>query len=172
MAMRSPRIARIAAPSSLSRSCPSNSTSPDSMRPGGSGIRRSSESAVTLLPDPLSPTMASVSPAARSRDSPSTARTLPRGERKETDRSRTLRSGAAKGSVAHLLLHLLVDPDAGVDRARALGADAQLALVVLHPRPPGAVDVGDWQPDIGRLVEDLDREDLEHALARCLVLGA
>ena len=32
------------------------------MRPGGSGIRRSTDSALTDLPEPLSPTIATVSP--------------------------------------------------------------------------------------------------------------
>ena len=35
---------------------------PSTMRPGGCGIRRMTESAVTLLPEPDSPTMPSVSP--------------------------------------------------------------------------------------------------------------
>ena len=68
-----PRIARMPASSSLSRSRPSKITSPLSMRPGGFGIRRRIDSAVTLLPDPLSPTIATVSPAATSNESASTA---------------------------------------------------------------------------------------------------
>ena len=39
----------------------------------------------------------------------------------------------------HLLLQLLVEPDAGVDRAGPHRAGAQFAAVVLHPRPPGGV---------------------------------
>ena len=60
MAMRLPRMARMASSSSLSRSRPSNKIWPASIRPGGVGINRISDSAVTLLPEPDSPTMASV----------------------------------------------------------------------------------------------------------------
>ena len=47
------------------------------MRPGGSAIRRMSESAVTLLPQPDSPTIASVAPRSSEKDTPSTALTRP-----------------------------------------------------------------------------------------------
>ena len=49
---------------------------PASTRPGRSTIRRI-ERAVTLLPQPLSPTMPSVRPGSRSKETPSTARTMP-----------------------------------------------------------------------------------------------
>ena len=51
---------------------------PPTMRPGGSGTRRMMESAVMLLPQPDSPTMASVSPASSAKDTSSTAFTGPR----------------------------------------------------------------------------------------------
>ena len=38
------------------------------MRPGGVGMRRMIDSAVTLLPEPDSPTMATVSPGPMSND--------------------------------------------------------------------------------------------------------
>ena len=47
------------------------------MRPGGSATRRIRDSAVTLLPQPDSPTMASVSPRWSENDTPSTAFTRP-----------------------------------------------------------------------------------------------
>ncbi len=47
------------------------------MRPGGLGIRRISDSAVMLLPQPDSPTIASVSPEATWKSTPSTALTMP-----------------------------------------------------------------------------------------------
>ena len=47
------------------------------MRPGGSATRRMRESAVTLLPQPDSPTIASVSPRSSENDTPSTALTRP-----------------------------------------------------------------------------------------------
>src|SRR5215470_4090895 len=49
-------------------------------------------------------------------------------------------------SEAHLLLHLLVDPDPRVDRAGADGARAQLPVVVLHPRP--LCGTGDAKGDV------------------------
>ena len=78
IAMRSPRMARISSSLSLSRSLPSNRISPFSMRPGGEGMRRRIDIEVTLLPEPDSPTMASVSPAATSKEMLSTAVTTPR----------------------------------------------------------------------------------------------
>ena len=47
------------------------------MRPGGDAISRKIESEVTLLPQPDSPTIASVSPVYTENDTPSTARTTP-----------------------------------------------------------------------------------------------
>ena len=58
-------------------STPSRLIEPPTMRPGGSGISRISDSAVTLLPQPDSPTIASVSPRASANDTPSTALTAP-----------------------------------------------------------------------------------------------
>src|SRR5262245_12307271 len=65
-------------------------------------------------------------------------------------------------SIAHLLFQLLVDPDAGVDRSRAYGAGTQLAIVVLHPRPPCREDVRRRQPDVGRPVQNLAGQLLQH----------
>src|SRR5581483_9168061 len=200
MAILLPRMSRMPASSSLKRSRPSKITSPFSIRPGGEGIRRMIERAVTLLPEPDSPTSATVSPASMSKDTSSTAVSRPRSVLKRVVRLRTCRSGWAmcgpantrlrrnwnrvgravspprKGrgtapatSVAHLLLEVLVDPDAGVDRAGAHGARAQLAVVVLHPGPPRRIDVRRRHPDVGRLVEDLARHLLEHGLALALV---
>ena len=55
-----------------------NSASPPAITPGGRGINRSSERAVTLLPEPVSPTRPSVSPSAMSKLTPSTADAAPR----------------------------------------------------------------------------------------------
>ena len=52
------------------------------------------DSAVTLFPEPDSPTIASVSPGLTSNDTPSTARTVPRSPRNSVTRPRTLRSGS------------------------------------------------------------------------------
>ncbi len=62
IAMRSPRMACISRWESFSRSWPSNRISPAAISPGGVGISRNTDSAVTLLPDPDSPTSATVSP--------------------------------------------------------------------------------------------------------------
>ena len=50
---------------------------PPTMRPGGSGTSRMSDSAVMLLPQPDSPTIASVSAAPSEKQTPSTALTTP-----------------------------------------------------------------------------------------------
>ena len=62
--------------------------------PAASASRRRSESAVTDLPQPDSPTSASVSPAASARSTPRTAGTAPASVAKATRRSRTSSSGA------------------------------------------------------------------------------
>ena len=51
--------------------------SPASNRPGGMSISFSTLRAVTVLPEPDSPTTASVSPRSTVRSTPSTARTMP-----------------------------------------------------------------------------------------------
>ena len=61
IAMSLPRTFRICADESLRRSCPSKTTSPSTILPGGSGISPMIESALTLLPQPLSPTMPTIS---------------------------------------------------------------------------------------------------------------
>src|SRR3954467_8759869 len=77
IAIRSPRSARIRSGGNDRRSTPSNRISPPAMRPGGCGTSPMMESAVTLLPQPDSPTMPSVRPASSSKLTPSTARNSP-----------------------------------------------------------------------------------------------
>ena len=77
MPMRPPRTARIACSDKASVSVPSRSTRPASTRPF-SGSSRISASAVMLLPQPLSPTRAKVSPRCIDRRRPSIARTQAR----------------------------------------------------------------------------------------------
>ncbi len=60
--MSLPRIASISLSLSSSRFVPSNRMAPPTIRPGGSATRRRMDSAVTLLPQPDSPTTPSVSP--------------------------------------------------------------------------------------------------------------
>src|SRR5438105_4800620 len=88
MATPSPRSARSSSGFIARTSRPSNLISPATIRLGSSR-RRIRESAVTLLPDPDSPTMPSVSPAATEKLTPSTARTTPASVKKYVLRSRT-----------------------------------------------------------------------------------
>ncbi len=67
---------------------------PPTMR-AGSSSSRIRDSAVTLLPDPLSPTMPSVSPGPTVKDTPSTARTAPASVRKTVRRSSTSNTGVS-----------------------------------------------------------------------------
>ena len=62
MQISSPRTSRIPSSSSFSRSRPLKRISPATIRPGGLGISRSTLSAVTLLPEPDSPTSPTTSP--------------------------------------------------------------------------------------------------------------
>src|SRR5689334_17375130 len=99
--MALPRMRRISTSLRPSRSRPSNRIEPSTMRPGGDGTKRSTESAVTLLPQPDSPTTARVSPAPTSKETPSTARTTPSRVKKCVRRSSMARSGAFNGRVSH-----------------------------------------------------------------------
>ena len=74
--IRSPRILRISSLETLSRSVPSNRTSPASIRPG-LATRRMIDRLVTLLPQPDSPTRPMISPRSTWKSMPSTARTTP-----------------------------------------------------------------------------------------------
>ena len=75
--MSLPRTRRIARSSSATRSRPPSFTEPLTILPGGSGISRISESAVIDLPQPDSPTIASVSWALSWKLTPSTAFRMP-----------------------------------------------------------------------------------------------
>src|SRR2546427_7178982 len=103
-AISAPRIARISGPfgASFVKSTtwllapPSvagrrNWISPSTIRPGRSTIRRI-DRAVTLLPQPLSPTMPRVAPGYRSKLTPSTAFTVPSSWGKYVFRFRTDKS--------------------------------------------------------------------------------
>src|SRR5262249_29820767 len=61
----------------------------------GSRIRRMIDIAVTLLPEPDSPTIPTISRGASVNETPSTARTMPSSVRNETRSSRTSSSGSA-----------------------------------------------------------------------------
>src|SRR5258706_6893297 len=72
-----PRILRSSFSPSSSRSWSRNMTEPSLISAGGTGSKRKIESAVTLLPEPLSPTMPSASPSSSEKLTPSTAWTGP-----------------------------------------------------------------------------------------------
>jgi hypothetical protein len=76
-----PRTSRMARSLSLSRSRPWKRIAPPIL-PGGCGTNRRMELAVTDFPQPLSPTIATVSPASTANEMPSTARFTPSGVRK------------------------------------------------------------------------------------------
>src|SRR6516164_6806866 len=75
---------------------------PSTMRPGGEAIRRNMESEVTLLPQPDSPTTASVSPGATEKETPSTARTTPSRVKKWVLRPSISSKDAGLGMGSHV----------------------------------------------------------------------
>src|SRR6266511_3644016 len=91
MAISRPRIPRSARSLCGIRSRPSNIARPDCTCPLRAS-KPSTASDVTLLPQPDSPTMPSVSPRAMSNEMPLTAYTVPRRVENSTRRSSTLRS--------------------------------------------------------------------------------
>ena len=94
MASRLPRRSCICRSGRPKSTRPSKVTEPDTRVPAF-GSNRMMESAVTLLPQPDSPTMPSVRPGASENDTPLTASvTLPRSPSKTTRRSSTVRSDA------------------------------------------------------------------------------
>ena len=82
MAILSPLIFLASGSDNSRRSVPANLIWPETISPGGFGINLKTESAVTLFPEPLSPTIATVSPASTVKDTPSTALTIPPSDRK------------------------------------------------------------------------------------------
>ena len=99
--MRLPRTARICLSESSVSSVPSNRTEPlICVCFGLSDTSRMTDSADTLLPQPDSPTMHSVSPRCTSNETPSTARTVPSRVRKWVRRSRTDSTASAAVAVA------------------------------------------------------------------------
>ena len=90
MAISSPRTSRISRSESGSRSRPSNITVPETMRPGGDGTSRITASDVTVLPEPDSPTMPSISPGRTLKLTLSTTVAGPASVRNCTDSDDTL----------------------------------------------------------------------------------
>jgi len=84
-----PRIARNSSIGKASRSRPWNNARPPSITAGGRASKRSRLSAVTVLPQPDSPTSPRTSPRRISNDTPSTARTNPAAVANPTRNSST-----------------------------------------------------------------------------------
>src|SRR3954471_8618655 len=100
------------------------------MRPGGRGTSPMMLSAVTLLPQPDSPTMPRVRPRSRLKSTPSTARTSPSSESKTVVRPRTSSSAARSDMPGDFLLDRLAIEQAPRPRlARAAGHEGDEALV-------------------------------------------
>jgi hypothetical protein len=93
--MSRPRISRICSSSRSSSERPSNMMRPFGILAVRRGSSRMIESAVTDLPEPDSPTMATTSPRFTVKLTPSTARTMPRVVVNWVWRSSTANSGAA-----------------------------------------------------------------------------
>ena len=92
IAMSRPRSWRQRAGVAPRSSSPLKRMLPSTMRPGSSS-RPISEKPVMLLPEPDSPTRPRISPAARCRSTPSTARTTPLRVKKCVFRPRTSSTG-------------------------------------------------------------------------------
>src|SRR5437867_3345194 len=103
------------------------------MRPGGVGISRMMLSAVTLFPEPDSPTMPSVSPRLMWKSIPSTARTTPSSVKKYVFSPLT---SSSRSAMAPPLAATIADSPAAARLAR-LGSQTRLAARVAEPpRPP------------------------------------
>ncbi len=95
MAMSLPRTPRISSSSIVRKSRSPSMSEPSTTLPGGSGMSRMSDRAATVLPEPDSPTMPSVSPRSSVKLTPLTALTTPAWVKKKVERSLTVRRRSA-----------------------------------------------------------------------------
>src|SRR4051812_36973175 len=149
-----PRMRRIFSSGSESNSWPWKRIRPPTTRPGGSGTSPITESAVTLLPQPLSPTTPSVPPGGMEKDTSSTASTGLSSRENRVFRPRTSRRGSVMGR----------DSGRGANRPARPSLPGQLVqeLLLLDDA------LLDQQPDEGR--HHLRGHDLLHGRARLLSL--
>src|SRR2546422_5100309 len=183
IAISRPRICRIASSESARRSRPLKRTRPPTMRPAGGATRRMMLSALTLLPQPDSPTRATVSPSPTSHETLSAARTTPPRVTNSVVRfSTSRRTPTVRGSVAQRRRGSVVAARgrevrgrAGLER-RVLAADrlGHARPPVLRgppdafaPDAPAQVGIGDQRRDaVGeRLDVALGDEEAGHAVA-------
>ena len=155
MPISRPRTSRISSSDSARRSRPLKRISPPTMRPAGAATSRITDSALTDLPQPDSPTRATVSPLRTSHETPSTARTTPAEVWNWVRRSRTSRRTSSQAAS----LPYRSRRSAGAERhplldARQGGAER---VAVLHParlepapEPPRALPGRAVGPGLGR----------------------
>src|SRR5579872_1034027 len=161
IAMSLPRIFRISDSLFFSRLSPLKLISPPSKRPGGEGMRRMIESALTDLPLPDSPTIPSVEPFSIAYDSPLTARTIPSSVLKLTRRLLT----SSK-------LTLRSDPGQGEQRAektatdRNIGSEARHLCVAAEASAIRALGATADRPREAFLFRRLDREHHDQQYGR------
>src|SRR5438270_5069356 len=178
----SPRRLRSRSSESFSRSSPSNSISPAAMRPGG-GTNPMMLSAMTLLPQPDSPTMPSVRPRSSRRSTPSTALTSPRvsplGEANTVRSPRTSSKGTSTWFIEagnFFFYRLPVEYTPGPRLARRAAHERDEALVSLLVQAPELCQrfcvVVDAQAELGVLLGGVDEEGgrllAAFIAARCL----
>src|SRR5665213_4016469 len=150
-----PRIWRISRFETCNRSLPSNSTRPDVSTRVDDGMSLSTDSIVTLLPDPDSPTTPSVSPGYTSKLTPSTACTDSLRVRNVTRRCLIDSSGSLRSGITALLPQARVE---GIAQAVAHQVEAQ------HRQEDG-------QARERQLVRGLEDERARHAQHRAPLGG-
>src|SRR5699024_8600663 len=92
-----PRISFICLFDKVNKSWPSNITFPPLISPGGLGIKRNKEVAVTLFPEPDSPTIPTFSFLFKEKPTPLTAFVTMDPDRNWTFRSSTFNNGSDNG---------------------------------------------------------------------------
>src|ERR1700730_10400625 len=152
------------------RSWPCQRISPPTICPGGIAISLSTESAVTVLPHPYSPTTPRVSPLSMVRSTPSTARTMPSSVAKCVFRPRissrcsTLHHFAGIERVAQSITDEVDRQHCEKDRAPGdqgpMRGDVQVILSVEQDAPPGRNirREAEAKKRQGRFEEDRDRD--------------
>src|SRR5580658_1205967 len=171
IAMRAPRISRIAGSGSLSRSCPSNKISPLVMR-ADSGSRRMIESTLAVLPEPDSPTRPISLPASTLKLTPSTARTSPPSVKNEVWSDFTSSSGCTGVNQVIRLSswRASIGASAGVRRIETVAE--MVAKKVERHHGEKNEDARDQDPRIAREVLRILRLREQVAPARCGLLDA
>src|SRR4029077_507358 len=152
------------------RSRPCQRIWPATMRPGGIGTSFNTDMAVTVLPQPDSPTTPTVSPRAIVRSTPSTACSIPSSVSKCVLRTRISRSVSptpnftSRAIPSHHLAGIECiaqsvsdkiygqhgEKDRGPGEQRPMRSDIEVVLGVVEDPPPG------W--DIGRKAETKERQ--------------